>query len=94
MSMKPEEPKGTENIPMRWASDAIAALLRELDIPFLALNPGASFRGLLDSLVNYLGNRDPQILLSLHEESAVAIATGYAKVTEKPMGVVLHSNVP
>jgi len=93
MIMRPEEPKGTENIPMRWASDAIAALLRDLDIPFLALNPGASFRGLLDSLVNYLGNRDPQILLTLHEESAVAIATGYAKVTEKPMGVVLHSNV-
>lgn len=93
MSMKPEDPKGTENIKMRWASDAIAALLRDLDIPFMALNPGASFRGLLDSLVNYLGNRDPQILLSLHEESAVAIATGYAKVTEKPMGVILHSNV-
>ena len=93
MVMKPEEPKGTENIPMRWASDAIAALLRDLDIPFLALNPGASFRGLLDSLVNYLGNRDPQILLSLHEESAVAMAHGYAKVTGKPMGVVLHSNV-
>ncbi len=93
MIMKPEKPKGTEHIPMRWASDAIAAQLRELDIPFLALNPGASFRGLLDSLVNYLGNKDPQILLCLHEESAVAIATGYAKVTEKPMGVVLHSNV-
>jgi thiamine pyrophosphate-dependent acetolactate synthase large subunit-like protein len=93
MIMRPEEPKGTENIPMRWASDAIAALLRNLDIPFLTLNPGASFRGLLDSLVNYLGNRDPQILLSLHEASAVAIAHGYAKVTGKPMGVVLHSNV-
>jgi thiamine pyrophosphate-dependent acetolactate synthase large subunit-like protein len=93
MVMNPEEPKGTDNIPMRWTSDAIAALVRDLGIPFLTLNPGASFRGLLDSLVNYLGNRNPQILLSLHEASAVAMAHGYAKVTEKPMGVVLHSNV-
>ena len=47
MNMKPEEPKGTENVQMKWASDAIAALLRDLDLPFIALNPGASFRGLL-----------------------------------------------
>ncbi len=40
-----------------WGSDAIAATLRELDIPYVALNPGASYRGLHDSLVNYLGNQ-------------------------------------
>ena len=33
------------------------------------------------------------MLLALHEESAVAIAHGYAKITGKPLGVVLHSNV-
>ena len=76
-----------------WGSDAIAAMLRELDIPYLALNPGASYRGLHDSLVNYLGNERPQMLLCLHEESAVSIAQGYAKVTERMMGAVLHSNV-
>ena len=76
-----------------FGSDAIAAMLRRLDVPYLALNPGASFRGLHDSLVNYLGNRAPRMLLCLHEESAVAIAHGYAKVTGKPMGAVLHSNV-
>jgi hypothetical protein len=57
-----------------WGSDAIVAMLREIGIPFLALNPGASYRGLHDSLVNYLGNSAPQMLLCLHEESAVAIA--------------------
>ena len=62
-------------------------------IPYIALNPGASFRGLHDSLVNYLGNRDPQLLLCLHEEHAVAIAHGYAKVTGRPMAVAVHSNV-
>src|SRR2546423_13182116 len=76
-----------------WGSDAIAALLRALDIPYIALNPGASFRGLHDSLVNYLGNERPQLLLCLHEESAVAIAHGYAKASGRMMGVALHSNV-
>jgi thiamine pyrophosphate-dependent acetolactate synthase large subunit-like protein len=76
-----------------WGSDAIAAMLRALDIPFLALNPGASYRGLHDSIVNYLGNEKPQMLLCLHEESAVAIAHGYARAAERMMGVVLHSNV-
>ena len=62
-----------------WGSDAIAAMLGELDIPYLALNPGASYRGLHDSIVNYIGNKNPQMLLCLHEESAVSIAQGYAK---------------
>jgi thiamine pyrophosphate-dependent acetolactate synthase large subunit-like protein len=76
-----------------WGSDAIAAMLRALQIPYLALNPGASYRGLHDSLVNYLGNTRPQMLLCLHEEAAVAIAHGYAKASGRMMGVVLHSNV-
>jgi len=76
-----------------WGSDAVAAMLRALDLPYLALNPGASFRGLHDSLVNYLGNERPQMLLCLHEESAVAIAHGYARASGRMMGVVLHSNV-
>ena len=76
-----------------WGSDAIAAMLRALDIPYLALNPGASYRGLHDSIVNYLGNTRPQMLLCLHEEAAVAIAHGYAKASGRMMGVVLHSNV-
>src|SRR5881398_2143873 len=76
-----------------WGSDAIAAVLRTLDIPFLALNPGASYRGLHDSIVNYLGNTRPQMLLCLHEESAVALAHGYAKVTGRPLAVIAHANV-
>ena len=76
-----------------WGSDAIAAMLHALDIPYLALNPGASYRGLHDSIVNYLGNQHPQMLLCLHEESAVAIAHGYAKASGRMMGAVLHSNV-
>src|SRR3954454_542077 len=50
-----------------WGSDVAAEMMRALDIPYVALNPGASFRGLHDSLVNKLGNRRPQMLLCLHE---------------------------
>jgi thiamine pyrophosphate-dependent acetolactate synthase large subunit-like protein len=76
-----------------WCSDAVAELLRDLEIRFVALSPGSSFRGLHESLVNLLGNRDPEMLLCLHEEHAVAIAHGWAKVTAKPMGVLVHANV-
>ena len=76
-----------------FGSDVVAQTLRDLDIPYVALNPGASYRGLHDSLVNYLGNEKPQMLLCLHEESAVAIAQGFAKVTGRAMGAIVHSNV-
>src|SRR5258707_7895381 len=76
-----------------FGSDVAADALRALDIPYIALNPGASYRGLHDSLVNYLGNERPQMLLCLHEESAVAIAHGYAKVTGRAMAAAVHSNV-
>ena len=79
--------------PAFFGSDAVAALLRSTQVPYIAMNPGASFRGLHDSIVNFLGNRAPQLLLTLHEAQAVAIAHGYAKVTGQPLVVVLHANV-
>lgn len=83
----PHEPDGF------WGSDALAAMLRRLNVGYVALNPGSSFRGLHDSLVNHLGNTDPEMLLCLHEEHAVAIAHGWTKVTGEPMAVILHANV-
>ena len=76
-----------------WGSDAIAGVLRDLEIPYIALNPGASYRGLHDSIVNYLGNRSPQMLLSIHDEQAVAIAHGYWKASGRMIAAALHSNV-
>jgi thiamine pyrophosphate-dependent acetolactate synthase large subunit-like protein len=76
-----------------WGSDVVAEVLRTLDIPYIALNPGASYRWLHDSLVNYLGNRSPQMLLCLHDETAVSIAQGYAKTSDKMMAAALHANV-
>jgi thiamine pyrophosphate-dependent acetolactate synthase large subunit-like protein len=76
-----------------WGSDVAAQMLRRFGIPYVSLNPGASYRGLHDSLVNHLGNERPGILLCLHEDHAVAVAHGYAKATGEPMACVLHSNV-
>ena len=76
----------------RWASDVIVDLLHAYDLPYAAINPGASYRGLHDSIVNYGGNR-PTMLLCQHEETAVQIAHGYAKATGKPMVAILHNLV-
>ncbi len=77
----------------KFGSDTMADTLRALDLKYVALNPGASYRGLHDSLVNHLGDENPKMLVCLHEEAAIAIAHGYAKVTERPMGAIVHSNV-
>ena len=81
------------NTTAAWCSDTLASVLRELRIDYIALSPGSSFRGLHESLVNFLENQRPEMLLCLHEEHAVAIAHGWAKVTGTPMGVLVHANV-
>ncbi len=93
MTIKREVPVAATPDGQRWGSDSIADCLRAMGIPWLALNPGASYRGLHDSLVNHLGNAAPQMLLCLHEEVAIAIAHGYAKTSGRMMGAVVHSNV-
>ena len=68
-------------------------VIRTLDLDYISTNPGSSFRSLHESLVNYGGNTRPELLTCLHEESAVAMAHGYAKAAGKPMGVFLHGTV-
>ena len=74
-------------------SDFMIDVIRTLDIDYISTNPGSSFRSLHESLVNYGGNKGPELLTCLHEESAVAMAHGYAKAAGKPMGVFLHGTV-
>ncbi len=76
----------------RWASDVIVDLLHFYELPHAALNPGASYRGLHDSIVNYGQNR-PTMMLCQHEETAVQVAHGYAKASGKPMVAILHNLV-
>ena len=88
-----DRPRALGKPQMKWGSDVVAEVTRRLDLKYIALVPGASYRGFHDSIVNYLGNSNPQMVICLHEEHAVSIADGYGKVTEKPMAVALHSNV-
>jgi benzoylformate decarboxylase len=78
---------------MAWGSDVVAEVVRRLGIDYIALVPGSSYRGFHDSIVKYLSNRTPQMIVCLHEGNAVAIADGCGKVTERPMAVALHSNI-
>jgi len=77
----------------RYGSDVLAELLAQLGVEYAAFNPGASFRGLHDSLVNYQTSRPIQTILCTHEEISVALAHGYAKATGRPMVAALHDVV-
>ena len=76
-----------------YGSDLMAEMLRELGIKYIALNPGASYRGLHDSIVNFESDKGPQMILCTHEEIAVAIANGYARATGEIMATGLHNVV-
>jgi thiamine pyrophosphate-dependent acetolactate synthase large subunit-like protein len=91
--MLADKPQGSPDEKVGWGSDVAAQMLRRFKFPYVSLNPGASYRGLHDSIVNHLGNEQPSMVLCLHEDHAVAIAHGYAKATGEPMACVLHSNV-
>ena len=76
-----------------YVSDLIVDVLRELGIRYIALNPGASYRGLHDSLVNYGPGKPPGLILCTHEEIAVTPVNGYARATGEPMATGLHNVV-
>jgi len=74
-------------------SDFMADVLKSLDFEYVAANPGSSFRGIHESLINYGNNTKPELLTCCHEESSVAMAHGYAKIEGKPMLVMAHGTV-
>ena len=76
-----------------WGSDAVALMLRELDLPYVALNPGAAIAACTTASSTCSATATRRCCSCLHEEHAVAIAHGYAKVTGRPMGAIVHSNV-
>ncbi|MFI4959974.1 MAG: thiamine pyrophosphate-binding protein [Hyphomicrobiales bacterium] len=88
---------GTPNIAVKAegmpGSDFMVDVIKSLDIEYLPCNPAESFRGLHESLINYGGNKKPEILTCTHEESSVAMAHGYFKVAGKPLLVLCHGTV-
>ena len=77
----------------KYHSDVLVDVLKALDIEYAAFNPGATFRGLHDSIVNHGGNQKPEVIFCCDEEFSVDIASGYAKVTGKPMAAIVHNMV-
>lgn len=77
----------------RPGADFMVDVLKALGFEYVAANPGSSFRGLHESLINYGGNQKPELLTCCHEESSVAMAHGYAKVEGSPMLVMAHGTV-
>ena len=87
------KPQKIEKPRAEWGSDVVVDLLKGFEIEYIAINPGATFRGLHDSLVNYGGNHAPEIILCNHEEIAVALAHGYARAKGRPMAAAVHNVV-
>ncbi len=83
----------TEKPIAEWGSDVIVDMLKAFAIEYVALNPGSSYRGLHDSLINYGGNFMPEAILCPHEEIAVGVAHGYARAKGKPMAAAVHNVV-
>jgi acetolactate synthase I/II/III large subunit len=75
------------------ASDFMVDVIKSLGIEYAAANPGSSFEGLHESIINYGSNRMPELLTCCHEESSVAMAHGYAKIAGKPMLALVHGNI-
>jgi acetolactate synthase I/II/III large subunit len=77
----------------QYGSDVVVDLMKAFDIEYAAFNPGATFRGIHDSIVNYGGNYKPEVIFCHHEEISVALAHGYAKAKGKPMIAIVHNMV-
>ncbi len=82
-----------ERIVENPGSDYMVDVIKSLGIEYCAANPGSTFDGLHESLINHGKNTMPEFLTCCHEESAVAMAHGYAKIEGKPMMALIHGTV-
>jgi len=74
-------------------SDYMVDVIKSLGFEYVCANPGSSFRGLQESIINYGGNRSPEFITNCHEESSVAMGHGYFKAEGKPLAVLAHGTV-
>jgi acetolactate synthase-1/2/3 large subunit len=74
-------------------SDFMVDVMKSLGFEYVCANPGSSFRGLHESLVNYGGNKAPELITCCHEESSIAMAHGYSKIEGRPVAVMVHGTV-
>src|SRR5256886_2521181 len=89
-----ETPRETTNrIGGRPGSDFMVDVIKTLGIKYLPANCASSYRGIHESLINYGGNKMPEFLNCMHEESAAAMAHGYFKIAGKPLMTLCHGTV-
>lgn len=88
-------PPATARAVTRPGSDLMVQVIRDLGIEFAAANPGSTFEGLQESIINFGNppNQTPEFITALHEESSVAMGHGYAKAVGKPMLALLHGTI-
>jgi acetolactate synthase I/II/III large subunit len=86
-------PAGAARVIEHPGSDYMVDVLKTLDIEYLAANPGSTYESLHESLINYGDNKMPEFLTACHEESAVAMCHGYAKIEGKPMMALIHGDI-
>jgi acetolactate synthase-1/2/3 large subunit len=77
----------------RCGADCMVDVVKAIGLEYICANPGSSFRGLHEAIVNYGGNTKPELITCCHEESSVAMAHGFAKIDGKPIGVMAHGTV-
>lgn len=88
-------PPTTFRAAVRPGSDLIVQVLRDLEIEYVASNPGSSFEGLQESIINYgeIPNVMPEFISAMHEESAVDMAHGYAKSEGRPICALVQGTI-
>jgi len=77
----------------RPCSDFMLDVIKSLGIEYATANPASSCRALHESIINYGGNKNPELLTCCHEESSVGMAHGYAKIEGKPIISMVHGTV-
>ena len=77
----------------RPGSDFMMDVLKPLGFEYVTINPHSDSGGLQESIINYTGNQNPELITCLHEEVAVAMAHGYFKIEGKPMAALIYGSV-
>ena len=91
---KPTRPSTSRpSPPIGQAATSWSTCSSRSNFEYVASNPGSSFRGIHESIINYGNNTKPEFITCCHEESSVAMAHGYFKVEGKPMAVLCHGTV-
>jgi acetolactate synthase-1/2/3 large subunit len=93
IALENEVPKVDSPLGGRAGSDFMVDVIKSMNIDYLYANPASSYRGIHESLINYGKNTMPEFITCMHEESSIAMAHGYFKVSGQPQLVLCHGVV-